>query len=742
MSQIYFDYPLGWQVGLPLVTALLAIYIVWLRRKERRYTRVIVLGLLRTIVMLSLVLFIARPVKVIREKPKAGKSSVVLLLDRSQSMSLQENGKSRYEQMLEFMKMQLLPILKKTGWQIQPYLFAEETEPSDGKMIVGRNPDGKKTNLGRAISRSMDAAGFSPIAVIALTDGIANENEDNTRALSALVEMKTPFIGIGIGSDQEVKTLSLRQVETPSTVPPNQEFKVSAQLEMIHGDEIGSFDLLLMRGGQFFQKKIIQPQKGSRFWMENFLVTEKDEGVLTYTVQIVPPQIPNLTSANLAASTSVRISKEKELRVLYVQGALTWDYKYITLALRKDPSIKLTGLTRTSNRSIFRQNVESSGELLNGFPTVLEEMAAFRVVVMSNLTPADLSIAQQELLAKFCGELGGGILMIGGAETFNASWQNSRLEQLLPVVFSSGSGVQGLDRPFQLQLTQEGLQHPVFQLREDRSNATTWQQLPTFQRYGHVDAAKNGAQVWAIHPTDQGPNGNRILMACQRYGAGLSSVVCVENIWRWRLAKNTDCALFDRFWSQYLRFMGDSGRQDISIFFPDQELSMRMEVHVMLEKHVDPKNVTDTNVHYIASVEDDQKRVLHQQSLDLTPSHPVDLSFTRKSGGIFTVFVRNPKGEIVASRSIEIKNVNVEFLKTGRSMEILNQWAALSNGLAIKIEDCSDPTKLLEEIKVKVEQAERAMAQRIPLGIHMPILLILLGLLACEWILKKQWQMG
>ena len=45
--------------------------------------------------------------------------------------------------------------------------------------------------------------------------------------------------------------------------------------------------------------------------------------------------------------------------------------------------------------------------------------------------------------------------MIGGPATFDASWQSSRLEQLLPVVFAPDSGVQGLDRPFRMELTGE-----------------------------------------------------------------------------------------------------------------------------------------------------------------------------------------------------------------------------------------------------------------------------------------------
>ena len=88
------------------------------------------------------------------------------------------------------------------------------------------------------------------------------------------------------------------------------------------------------------------------------------------------------------------------------------------------------------------------------------------------------------MLARFCGELGGGVLMIGGPATFDSSWQSSRLEQLLPVVFSPNRGVQGLDRPFRLELTEDALQHPVFQIADGRAMREAWAQLPTFTSMG------------------------------------------------------------------------------------------------------------------------------------------------------------------------------------------------------------------------------------------------------------------
>jgi len=740
-AAIYFDFPLGWQAGLPFALAVLALA-AWLqRRRGLSGLRVAILTALRGTALLALLFLSARPVWMAKEPPTQVGRPVVLLMDRSESMSLEENERTRYQQALRFVRDYLLPALKSADLPVQAMLFGQDAEPADGAKLAEAKPDAKRTNLGGAIARALANTPIPPLAVIALTDGAANENADNARALSALVDARVPFVGVGFGSDLGVRTLSLRQVDAPPVVAPNMEFHVSAQLEMMNTDEMPAFDLVLFRDGQMAQKKTVQPGKGSRIWLESFRVSEKDKGAHEYAIQFLPPSVSGLKSVNTMGTAAVRITEEKELRVLYVQGALTWDYKFVTLALRTDPSMKLTGLTRTSKQSVFRQNVESAGELLNGFPTKLEEMAPFRVVVLSNLKPIDLTPAQQELLGRFCSELGGGVLMIGGPATFDYSWQGSRLEQLLPVVFASNLGVQGLDRPFRIQLTEEALQHPVFQISDSRPAREVWAELPAFTQYGRVDAAKPGAQVWALHQQDEGPKGKRILMASQRYGAGISSVICIQNFWRWRLAKESDPKQFDRFWRQLFRFLGDSGRQDVAIHLADQDLHPDMDVQMVLEKQPNPKDLTDTTHKFVVRVENGQKKQLLEQTVELPPARPVDLSFHADNAGTYSVSVQDMNKQPIATRTVEIRDLNMEFQNTGRNMEILRQWASLSDGLALKIADCPDASEMVSQIKAKVEQVRHGKPTRRPVGANGWMLSFVLACLGAEWLLRKQWNL-
>jgi uncharacterized membrane protein len=738
-AMIVFGFPDALLWGLPAAALLMA----WSSWSQRRaglsWSGIGILVALRLVLLIVLILLAAQPTWINKGPGDSAGRSVTLLLDRSESMSLEENESTRYQQALGFLRQQILPALKSAALPIHAMVFSESAELVDSEKLGGAQPTGKRTNLGHAIVQALAASDHPPMALIALTDGIANVAGDNARALSALVEQRVPFIGLGFGSDQGARTLLLRQVSAPPTVPSKTAFSLSAQLEVMNGEELPPFDLLLFRDGQLQERKTVTAGKDSRQWLEHFRLTEDKEGVRNYTVQLIPPNVPRLKCPNTLQNATVRISRENEVRLLYVQGALTWDYKFISRALHNDPAIKITGLSRTSQQSFFRQNVEGADELLNGFPTTLEEIAPFRIVVLSNLKASDLSPTQQEILARFCSELGGGLLLLGGPSTFDSSWQHSRLEQVLPVVFSPNSGVPGSDHAFRMELTEQALQHPVFQVTDGGQTRETWRQLPTFTQYASVEAAKPGAMVWARHQTDDGSGGKRILMAVQRYGAGLSAVICVQNFWRWRLAKDAQPQQFDRFWRQLLRFLGDIARQDVVIYLADQDLHPQMDVQLVIEKQPNPGDVSQAAAKFFVQVEDAAKKVLREETMDLKPSRPVDVKFRAEKEGLYCVNVLDALKKPVATRSIDIRDINVEFQDTARNMETLRQWAAVSGGFASKAEDCHDAGGLVARIKSKIEQARRTREIRHPLGVNGWALSLVLVCIAGEWILRKRW---
>jgi hypothetical protein len=96
----------------------------------------------------------------------------------------------------------------------------------------------------------------------------------------------------------------------------------------------------------------------------------------------------------------------------------------------------------------------------------------------------------------------------------------------------------------------------------------------------------------------------------------------------------------------------------------------------------------------------------------------------------------------VASRPVEIRDFNGELQNTARNMEILEQWAAVSDGLARKAEDCRDASALVSQIKSKIEEVRQGKQMRRPAGVNGWTLAIILGCLGGEWILRKRWRLA
>lgn len=68
-------------------------------------------------------------------------------------------------------------------------------------------------------------------------------------------------------------------------------------------------------------------------------------------------------------------------------------------------------------------------------PFTLEEWSGYDAVVLFNQPAFNFSLAQQETLARYVHDVGGGLLMVGGPESFGAGgWIGSPLEETLPVM--------------------------------------------------------------------------------------------------------------------------------------------------------------------------------------------------------------------------------------------------------------------------------------------------------------------
>jgi len=737
MSQWGFDNPLVWYLGLPTVLGVGVLAVRNLRRQGRSRRQICVLISLRALMGLMLLYWLARPVSRMFTSDERD-SSVIVLVDRSESMSLEEIGRSRYQQVLELLRERLVPAAEKVELRLKPFLFAGELQAADGPMLARSQPDGQHTNLGRAITESLSLQERPPLAVLALTDGVVTDSQDNPRAVSMLVRQGVPFYGVGVGSETDAQFLELEQVTAPGVVAPRNRFRISARLKATGEQPIPKCELSLLRDGQFVERKAVSQGPGPRLWQESFTVSEPDSGTHTYTVRLTHSAAEAITLGNTESSARVRVTDERALKVLFLQGGLTWDYKFIRLALRGDPAIRLSGLSRTASHSSFMQTVDDGPDALRKFPDAIEELAEYRVVILANIRPRDLSDGQQQMLKQFCGRFGGGLLLLGGQRTFDSTWRESSLEELLPVKLGASPAVTGPISPFRLVITDAARQSGVFQISDAGDNAAAWRQLPTFNHCATVQSVKPGAEVWMRR--DPVVSGQLpALMITQRFGTGLTSVIGLQNLWRWRLAKRAQIEHFDRFWRQLIRHLAKGNRRSVEIHLPDQALSPAADIRLQVQLTPDPSRPTDSQHELRLRVRDQQGNAILDEALVVRPDRPHEVAFHAADGGLYTVSVADSGGTIQATRVVEVRDVTREFQTTARNLEGLTQWAHVSQGQAMAIEDCGDLEQLLVRLKQPVDDPADDRSRMRPAGPGGWFLSLMLTLLSLEWMARKSW---
>src|SRR5690606_12785669 len=151
-----------------------------------------------------------------------------------------------------------------------------------------------------------------------------------------------------------------------------------------------------------------------------------------------------------------------------VGGRPTWDFKFLNRALFDDPQLQMVALMRAARREpkfdfkgrageasnpmyrgftddqeqaprydqpvLVRVNARDENELRGGFPKTAAELYAYDAVMLDDVEAAFFSHEQQVLLRQFVAERGGGLLMLGGADSLdNGDYGSTPLAAALPL---------------------------------------------------------------------------------------------------------------------------------------------------------------------------------------------------------------------------------------------------------------------------------------------------------------------
>jgi hypothetical protein len=556
-------------VILGVAGAALACALGWWTSKRARtpIERAAMIALRSAAALAALVLFL-QPAVELRQVAREP-NHLAVLVDESQSMGLAEDagGPRRIDRARALLDRSAEII---ATWQdrhrVDVFRFAEKLEPATLEAVARGAPDGRATNIHRALDQVRARYDGTDLAgVILISDGVATGGFADGVGEGALRDFLRSL-------DTRVHTVwtgkrGLRDVAVARVLADEFAFaRTVVRVEAIiraTGYERRRVLVTLSGDGQAMRQKWIDIGPGDSEVPVVFEFTPPRVGKYVYEIA-TPVAEDEAVAENNRRAFVLRVIRDK-IRVLQVAGQPSWDVHALRRMLEENPNVDLISffILRTQEDFSTVPNDEMS---LIPFPTqelFQQELPSFDLIVMQNFEFAPYGIgAYLENIRSYV-EGGGGLVMLGGALSFSSGgYAGTPVAAALPVelidpfggpfggalggaggLFAApGSGRAGgagnalIDTgTFTPALTRAGQVHPITALRyEQADNLATWRALPPLEGINLVARARPDAVVLAAHPRLRTRDGEPMpVIVAGEYGQGRVLTVATDSLWRW-----------------------------------------------------------------------------------------------------------------------------------------------------------------------------------------------------------------
>jgi len=517
---------------------------------------------MRVLIVVVLLLFIFEPALIFKRLFTRA-PRLLVLVDTSASMSHADPGTGPR---IELAKTNLRHsgFLGKLEEQfdISLFRFGATAKPISYGDLRTLQADEEATNLPGACKASLDSArhrGGQVAGIILLTDGIDNSGK---RPIEEIAGLGVPVHPIAFGSrleeDKDFKNVAITNVEHDDFVPKDNTTEIKV---LVDAQGYGTRPVrVILRDKQkdkelASQELVLDTQKGAQRVVLKF--TPAEIGRIDGEIEIPKLEDENRVGDNRKPIT-INVTGPR-IKVLYIEGVLRAEGKWLMRALQTDPNVDLLYLVK-SQEGHFLQRGTVKGISLSNIPTNLETWKRFDVIVLGDVH-SSLFTRNQMLDLKEAILDGRGLLLLGGVGALGpGKYAGTPLEDVSPVWFGPANIGQE-NGEFSWELTDDGEVNPIFtnitQFFPRRGGVA---EVPIQKLAGctRVGAAKPVASVLAVHPAAKGPDGKPLtVVAVANIGNGRSMLVTADTTHRWYLPNS---ALgreqpFIKLWGQAIRWL-------------------------------------------------------------------------------------------------------------------------------------------------------------------------------------------
>ena len=739
----------GWAGFVVLAALVLAGLLAWSWRAIRRTGGVgAVASILKASALAILLLVLLEPVRQRREpQPQANRFAVVV--DTSRSVAPTDSGGEVRSRLLDdtaAWQTQLAADFDVRRFSLGSRLRTVDRFPKDATDTGSRLGSGLTDVLARLDGQSL-------AGVLLLSDGNATDDLDPAALASAGVPIYP--VPVGPAEDEDavrIASLSSREANfeaAPVTITASVDGATTRPVTV----------RLLDPAGAVVQTSTVESLPART----RFELRGSEPGIQFYRVEATTADDDAVPLNN--ARTLVVNRAGGPHRVLYVCGRPNWEFKFLRRALQEDDVLDLVGLIRIAKKEpkfAFRKGGQSNAlfqgfdadeeqaeqydepvllrfgtrdadELRGGFPKTADELFGFDAIVLDDLEAAFFTQDQKQLVQEFVRRRGGGLLMLGGGESFGrGGYARTPIGEMLPI-YADRPPVEQPPGEYRLRLSREGWLQPWTRLRStEAAERKRLSQVPPFITVNRTPAIKPGSHVLA---EVESPDGESVYPALvtQPFGRGQVGALLIGDLWRSQMRRREQQSEdFGRGWRQMIRWLVSDvpGRVDVAVD-PDQQSG---NIHVVVRdeqfNRLDNATVTLT----VTGPEGEPRSLATRPAADRSGEYVATLQPRETGGYRVAATVTAADGSEVgeAETGVVFDPLAEELQRVTVNRPVLDELAEATGGEVVASGELRQFVASLQSRELPVMRTTTE-----PYWHNWPLLLTVLGLLAGEWGLRR-----